>query len=80
MRPFLPRLVFGIGQCQISAMAHIPEEVLEEYALGRVAEPALSEVEQHLLVCEHCREVVTEVDRMRAILRAAERAGRGSNE
>lgn len=37
-------------------MVHIPEDLIEEYALGRLQEPALALLEEHLLICEDCRE------------------------
>jgi predicted anti-sigma-YlaC factor YlaD len=34
---------------------HISGLVLEEYSLDKLAESGLAAVEEHLLVCEHCR-------------------------
>ena len=53
-------------------MTHIPEDLLDEYALGRVADPALADIEQHLLICEECREAVAQIDQIRSILRISE--------
>jgi hypothetical protein len=41
---------------------HIPDAVLEEYSVGRLEEPMLGQVEEHLLICEQCRQRVTEFD------------------
>jgi hypothetical protein len=37
---------------------HVSEEQLESYVLCRLAEPALSSVEEHLLICKSCLERV----------------------
>lgn len=54
-------------------MPHISDDQLEEYALGRLSEAAMAEVEEHLLVCEACRlradETQGYVDSMRDALR-----------
>src|SRR5262249_41205923 len=34
---------------------HLPEETLEQYAFGRLPAGELEAVEQHLLLCERCR-------------------------
>jgi len=41
---------------------HPAEEVLEEYCLGRVRDPILSRVEDHLLVCPACCARVADLD------------------
>ena len=41
---------------------HIGEEVLELYALGRLAEPETERLEEHLLLCELCQEELAKVD------------------
>jgi len=42
--------------------AHISEDRLEEYAFNRLSEPESAEVEEHLLVCEDCQELVGNID------------------
>ncbi|MFN7922496.1 MAG: zf-HC2 domain-containing protein [Bryobacteraceae bacterium] len=38
--------------------AHLDEDMVESYALGKLSEPEESLVEEHLLVCESCRQQV----------------------
>lgn len=42
---------------------HPTDEALELYALGRLAAAALTEVEEHLLICHPCQDRFVEVDR-----------------
>ena len=44
------------------AQAHPSEEVLEEYALGRLTGPELEQFEEHLLVCAQCQDGLAETD------------------
>jgi hypothetical protein len=44
------------------AQAHPSEEVLEEYALGRLGGPKLEQFEEHLLVCAQCQDGLAETD------------------
>jgi methionine-rich copper-binding protein CopC len=37
---------------------HLSEEAIEKYILGRMAEPEVDALEQHLLLCEFCRDQV----------------------
>ena len=41
---------------------HPTEELLEEYCFKRVTEPVLSGLEEHLLICEVCRDEVAGLD------------------
>jgi hypothetical protein len=50
---------------------HLSEDTLELIALNRLPEPNLSTAEEHLLVCDQCREALTEVDRYAAAMRHA---------
>lgn len=34
---------------------HIPEDVLEEYAMGMLPEQGCAPVEEHLLICPYCQ-------------------------
>ncbi|MDP3001068.1 MAG: hypothetical protein Q8N47_26535 [Bryobacterales bacterium] len=45
------------------AQTHPSEEVLEEYALGRLTGPKLEQFEEHLLVCAQCQDGLEETDR-----------------
>ena len=51
--------------------AHPAEGVLEEYNFGRVHEPALSALEEHLFVCPACQTRLEELDEYAAIMKAA---------
>lgn len=42
--------------------SHKTDEQLEFYALGRLSEADIAEVEEHLLVCAFCREILDEWD------------------
>ncbi len=51
---------------------HLSEEVLDEYVRRTLpSEDAIAFVEEHLLVCERCRRVVSETDDMVNALRSA---------
>jgi hypothetical protein len=49
---------------------HPAEEVLEEYCLGRVKDPILSRVEEHLLVCPACCARLADLDIYLAVMKA----------
>ena len=51
---------------QASFKFHPEEELLEDYSFGRVPEPALAPLEEHLLACSQCTEKVEEIDVWRA--------------
>jgi hypothetical protein len=50
---------------------HIGEELLESYALGRVRDPELAQVEDHLLLCGSCRTRLDLLDHCVETMRAA---------
>jgi putative zinc finger protein len=50
---------------------HPTEELLEEYVLHRLPEEGAAEVEEHLLVCEGCREALRDLDLFVATMKAA---------
>jgi anti-sigma factor ChrR (cupin superfamily) len=41
---------------------HVPDDWLQQYSAGVLEVPRLAQVEEHLLVCEHCRERLTKLD------------------
>lgn len=45
-----------------SAADHPALPTLEGYALERLMEAEVAEVEEHLLLCESCRQIVSELD------------------
>lgn len=51
---------------------HIAENLLDDYALGRLNAAVLPAVEEHLLLCEHCRSQVLLTD---AVIEALGGAG-----
>lgn len=53
-----------------SPIEHITEEQLEKYNLQQLAEPAAEVVEEHLLVCEHCRAQLAELELFTKTFRA----------
>jgi len=53
------------------AQAHPSEEVLEEYALGRLRGPELEQFEEHLLVCAQCQDGLAETDEFIADMKQA---------
>jgi hypothetical protein len=51
---------------------HLSEELLDEYVRRKLSsEDAIAFVEEHLLVCDRCREVVSETDDLVNALRYA---------
>jgi len=52
---------------------HALEEELEQYCLGDLTEPRLGRLEEHLLLCEACRERLTETENFVAAMRQAGR-------
>lgn len=53
---------------------HPPEEMLEEYALGRAREPDLARIEEHLLVCDQCQDALAEADDFIAVMKRSTKA------
>jgi anti-sigma factor RsiW len=49
---------------------HPDEELLEEYCLGRVQEPRLADLEEHLLLCPLCCQRVADLDEYLAVIKA----------
>jgi hypothetical protein len=52
---------------------HPGEEPLEGYALGQLSGPDLEQVEDHLLVCEFCRERLQKLENTIGLIRDAAR-------
>jgi hypothetical protein len=65
-----------------SVPVHPTEDLLEEYSFGRVLEPALGELEEHLLDCILCQGRLLAVDEYTALMKAGiaalEHEGEGS--
>jgi hypothetical protein len=56
---------------QLRRGEHISNEALEQYAMGSVPEPALAEIEEHLLVCSQCQQQLKEIDEYVGAMRRA---------
>ena len=56
-----------------SVSVHPAEEILEEYGFGRVLEPALTPLEEHLLVCVACQAKLEDLDECAALMKMAMR-------
>jgi hypothetical protein len=50
---------------------HIPEDLLESYAMEKLAELEAKPVEEHLLGCVECQERLAETDSFLGTMRAA---------
>src|ERR1700761_5454881 len=50
---------------------HIEETTLESYSLGTLDDSAAAQVEQHLLICDDCREKIEEADVYVAAMQSA---------
>jgi len=56
---------------QLRRGEHISSEALEQYAMHSAPEPALAEIEEHLLVCSQCQEQLKEMDAYVGAMRRA---------
>ena len=50
---------------------HISEDILENYALGKLSNDASAPVEEHLLVCPTCQDALQEADDYIGVIKAA---------
>ena len=50
---------------------HFEEAVLEEYALGMQSEEDCKSLEEHLLICPACQDLLAEVDEYVEVAKAA---------
>ena len=55
----------------VVGILHQTDEQLELYALGRLAEPQVAEVEEHLLVCAACQERLDDLESYALAMRQA---------
>jgi hypothetical protein len=51
--------------------SHIPEDVLERYALRRLAHADRVSLEEHLLFCSACQVTLKEIDEYTKVMKAA---------
>ena len=54
-------------------LPHIAEDALELYVMGRLSEPETEPVEEHLLVCHHCQDLLEETEEFVKAIRVAAR-------
>jgi len=59
---------------QVVTENHIAEDVLEQYAMAKLSEVEVVPVEEHLLICEGCRERLAWLDDFVGSIRSAARA------
>ncbi|HET8547463.1 MAG TPA: hypothetical protein VFL57_05650 [Bryobacteraceae bacterium] len=55
-------------------MEHVSDDLLERYALARTSEPETAYVEEHLLICEDCRERFVALEEYTTALQGALRS------
>lgn len=53
-----------------SALVHATEELLEEYTFGRISEPQLSCLEDHLLICPQCQSELEVIEEYKVFMKA----------
>jgi hypothetical protein len=53
-----------------SVLVHLTEELLEEYSFGRIYEPQLGWLEEHLLICPQCQLELDDIAEYKALMKA----------
>lgn len=53
-----------------SVLVHATEELLEEYSFGRIREPQLGWLEEHLLICPQCQSELDDIEEYKAFMKA----------
>lgn len=53
-----------------SALVHATEELLEEYTFGRIREPQLGWLEEHLLICPQCQSELEDSEEYKVFMKA----------
>jgi anti-sigma factor RsiW len=53
-----------------SALVHASEELLEEYTFGRIREPQLGRLEEHLLICPQCQSELHDIEEYKVFMKA----------
>ncbi|MGD1097102.1 MAG: zf-HC2 domain-containing protein [Bryobacteraceae bacterium] len=61
-------------------MPHISDDQLELYLMGRLNEQELAPLEEHLLICEECRDRLEKTEAYIAAMRAILRRQQGPEE
>jgi hypothetical protein len=57
------------SNAQPSILVHATEEILEEYSFGRICEPQLGRLEDHLLICPRCHAALGEIDEYKMVMK-----------
>lgn len=52
-------------------LSHIPEDLLERYAIGRLPDPDCAALDEHLLICSACQISLEEMDEYVHVVKAA---------
>lgn len=66
-----PALPFGPESSYRNLVAHLPESVLEEYALGRLTKYRVVRVDEHVQCCGECRKRLESEMEIVVVMRAA---------
>jgi hypothetical protein len=53
-----------------SVLVHATEELLEEYTFGRIGEPQLGWLEEHLLICPECQSELDDIEEYKVFMKA----------
>lgn len=53
-----------------SVLVHATEEILEEYSFGRICEPQLGWLEEHLLICPQCQLALDDIEEYKVLIKA----------
>ena len=53
-----------------SVLVHATEELLEEYSFGRIHEPQLGWLEEHLLICPQCQSELEDIEEYKIFMKA----------
>jgi len=53
-----------------SVLVHATEELLEEYSFGRICEPQLGWLEEHLLICAQCQLELDDIEEYKVLIKA----------
>jgi hypothetical protein len=64
---------------EIGANRHASEDLLEQYSMGRLAEPEIEEFESHLLMCAYCQDALASTEAYVKGMRGAAREWRQSS-
>jgi hypothetical protein len=52
-------------------MKHLPNDLLDRYSVDGLTEPEIARTEEHLLVCQLCRDRLDEFETFRVAIRTA---------